>query len=74
MKKNKEGNILSFQILVDTKGNLVTELSGLPESEIANNFKEEEERILVNKIIKEGLVKLGTLHEYLEKELQSLSY
>ena len=73
-QKNKEGNILSFQILVDTKGNLVTELSGLPESEIANIFKEEEERILVNKIIKEGLVKLGTLHEYLEKELQSLSY
>ena len=32
MKKNKDGNILSFQILVDTKGNLVTELSGLPES------------------------------------------
>ena len=74
MKKNKEGNILSFKILVDTKGNLVTELSGLPESEISNVLKEEEERILVNKIIKEGLVKLGTLHEYLEKELQSLSY
>jgi hypothetical protein len=74
MKKNKEGNILSFQILVDTKGNLVTELSGLPKSEVSKIFKEEEERILINKIIKEGLVKLGTLHEYLEKELQSLSY
>jgi 2-oxoisovalerate dehydrogenase E2 component (dihydrolipoyl transacylase) len=26
--KNKEGNILSFKILIDSKGNLVTELSG----------------------------------------------
>jgi|TARA_Y100000401_G_C8295709_1_gene211195 hypothetical protein len=69
----KEGNILSFKILLDTKGNLVTELSGIPETEISNIFKEEEERVLVNKIIKEGLVKLATLHDYLEKEIQALS-
>ena len=69
----KEGNILSFKILLDTKGNLVTELSGIPETEISNIFKEEEERVLVNKIIKEGLVKLATFHDYLEKEIQALS-
>ena len=69
----KEGNILSFKILLDTKGNLVTELSGIPETEISNIFKEEEERVLVNKIITEGLVKLATLHDYLEKEIQALS-
>ena len=69
----KEGNILSFKILLDTKGNLVTELSGIPETEISKIFKEEEERVLVNKIIKEGLVKLATLHDYLEKEIQALS-
>mgnify|MGYP003111688427 FL=1 len=68
----KEGNILSFKILLDTKGNLVTELSGIPETEISKIFKEEEEQVLINKIIKEGLVKLATLHEYLEKELQAL--
>ena len=69
----KEGNILSFKILLDTKGNLVTELSGIPEKEISKIFKEEEDRLLVNKIIKEGLVKLATLHDYLEKEIQALS-
>ena len=69
----KEGNILSFKILLDTKGNLVTELCGIPETEISNIFNEEEERVLVNKIIKEGLVKLATLHDYLEKEIQALS-
>jgi|TARA_R110002072_G_scaffold67045_3_gene164806 hypothetical protein len=68
----KEGNILSFKILVDSKGNLVTELSGVPEEDVAKIFKEEEERVVINKIIKEGLVKLATLHEYLEKELQAL--
>ena len=68
----KEGNILSFKILLDTKGNLVTELSGIPETEISKIFKEEEDQVLINKIIKEGLVKLATLHEYLEKELQAL--
>jgi len=70
---NKEGNLLSFKILVDSRGNVVTELSGLPEADISKIFKEEEERTLINKIVKEGLVKLGTLHEYLEKELQALS-
>tara|TARA_R110000823_G_scaffold82712_6_gene187265 strand:- start:418 stop:633 length:216 start_codon:yes stop_codon:yes gene_type:complete len=68
----KEGNILSFKILVDSKGNLVIELSGVPEEDVAKIFKEEEERVVINKIIKEGLVKLATLHEYLEKELQAL--
>ena len=68
----KEGNILSFKILVDSKGNLVTELSGVPEEDVDKIFKEEEERVVINKIIKEGLVKLATLHEYLEKELQAL--
>jgi hypothetical protein len=69
----KEGNLLSFKILVDSKGNVITELSGVPEKDISKIFKEKEDRTLINKIVKEGLVKLGTLHEYLEKELQALS-
>ena len=69
----KEGNLLSFKILVDSKGNVITELSGVPEKDISKIFKEKEARTLINKIVKEGLVKLGTLHEYLEKELQALS-
>ena len=69
----KEGNILSFKILVDSKGNLVTEISGLPKSKISKVFKEENDQVLINKLIKEGLVKLGTLHDFLEKEIQSLN-
>jgi hypothetical protein len=39
VKYEKEGNILSFKILINNKGKLVTELSGLPESEINNVLK-----------------------------------
>jgi len=38
----KEGNILSFRILIDSKGNLVTELSGLPEKHIKKIFNKDE--------------------------------
>ena len=68
----KEGNILSFKILVDSKGLLITELSGLPESEVTKVFDAENDRIIIKKVIKEGLIKLRTLHEYLEQELQAL--
>ena len=32
----KEGNILSFKIMIDSKGTLVTELSQLPEEAVSN--------------------------------------
>ena len=68
----REGNILSFKILVDYKGMLITELSGLPESEVKKVFDTENDRAIIQKIIKEGLLKLETLHDYLEKEIQAL--
>mgnify|MGYP001418200925 FL=1 len=68
----REGNILSFKILVDSKGMLITELSGLPESEVKKVFDTENDRAIIQKIIKEGLLKLETLHDYLEKEIQAL--
>jgi hypothetical protein len=66
----KEGNILSFRILIDSSGKLVTELSGLPEHEAHKVFKGED-LILIRKIIREGLVKLDKLHAYLENELDA---
>ena len=68
----REGNILSFKILVDSKGMLITELSGLPESEVKKVFDTENDSAIIQKIIKEGLLKLETLHDYLEKEIQAL--
>lgn len=67
----KEGNILSFRILIDSKGNLITELSGLPEKEVSQVFKEEE-ATFIKKIIKEGRIKLEPLHHFLEEEIGNI--
>ena len=68
----KEGNILSFRIMIDSKGTLVTELSQLPEEAVSKIFAEDDDKILITKVIREGLLKLENLHGYLEKELQAL--
>ena len=67
----KDGNILSFRILIDKSGNLVTELSGLPEREAHKVFKGDD-LILIRKVIREGLLKLDKVHLYLENELDAL--
>ena len=72
MKYEKEGNILSFKILINNKGKLVTELSGLPESEINNVFKDVETKAYIRTLIREGRSKLSGLHEYLEEQIASL--
>jgi hypothetical protein len=71
VKYEKEGNI-SFKILINNKGRLVTELSGLPESEINNVFKDLETQAYIRTLIREGRAKLSGLHEYLEKQIASL--
>mgnify|MGYP003325410290 CR=1 FL=1 len=42
------------------------------ESEVKKVFDTENDRAIIQKIIKEGLLKLETLHDYLEKEIQAL--
>jgi hypothetical protein len=69
-KTSEEGNILSFRILIDPKGNLITELSGLPEVE-AHKVFEGDELILIRKILKEGHLRLDGLHDKLEAELDA---
>ena len=69
--KNKEGNILSFKILIDSKGNLVTELSGLLEKDARKIFNKEDLPI-IERVIREGRVKLEPLHKFLEDELGNI--
>ena len=68
----KEGNILSFRIMIDSTGTLVTELSRLPEDAVSKVFSEDDDKILIRKVIREGLLKLENLHSFLETELQAL--
>ena len=65
---NKEGNILSFKILIDSKGNLVTELSGLLEKDARKIFNKYDLPI-IEKVIREGRIKMEPIHKFLEEEL-----
>ena len=70
MMNTREGVILSFKIIIDSKGNLMTELSRLPLEDVHKVFAGEDLTI-VKKILQEGLVKLEGLHDYLESELDA---
>jgi len=51
--KAKEANILSYRILFDTKGQLVTEVSGLPIEEASKAFSGSDLKI-IQTVIREG--------------------
>ena len=67
----KEGNIISFRVFIDRKGNLVTEFKNLPVEKVPTVF-DKEDTPFVQKVIREATPKLEILHEYLEKELSAL--
>ena len=69
----KEANLISFKVLINSKGQVVTELSGLPEEKIDLVFKTKHDKTMMRKIIKESKVKLEKMHSYLEGELEALN-
>tara|TARA_E500000305_G_C3860434_1_gene160353 strand:- start:152 stop:373 length:222 start_codon:yes stop_codon:yes gene_type:complete len=68
---SKEGNLLSFKILVDETGNIVTEISGLPLNKTKSIFKNND-LIIINKILSVARPKLEQLHNYIEDELDAI--
>ena len=70
--KAKEANILSYRILFDTKGNLVTEVGGLPIEEAHKVFKGTDLKI-IQTVIREGKQRIHTIHNELESELDALN-
>ena len=70
--KAKEANILSYRILFDTKGQLITEISGLPMQDAGKAFKGSDLKI-IQTVIREGRQKLNTIHNELEAELDALN-
>ena len=67
----KEGNIISFRVFIDRRGNLLTEFKNLPVEKVDTVF-DKTDTPLVQKIIREATPKLEVLHEYLERELSAL--
>ena len=68
----KEGNIISFKILVNSDGHVVTEMSGIPEKDLHRVFKDDELSIIRN-IVQLTKPKLEEMHEFLESELSALN-
>jgi len=68
---SKQGNIISFGVFIDGKGNLVTEFKHLPVEEVSKVFNKHDTPF-VQKIIRDTKPKFEGLHSYLEKELNSL--
>ncbi len=76
MKKNKktEATLLTFKVVLDTKGNLWTEVGGLPIKQVSSCFKNKDDAYLIAKLIREGTVKLSAINRYLEDELTAINY
>ena len=67
-----EGNIISFKVFVNFKGQVMSEYSKLPVEKLATIF-EDDDIPLVKKILNEVDTKVGSLHSHLEKELEALN-
>jgi len=70
---SKEGNIISFRVLVDSKGLLMTEYSQLPSNKVREVFNAHDTKI-IKKVLQELEPKLQGLHTILEEELSALNH
>ena len=73
-KKRTEATLLIFKIVLDVKGNLVSDLGGLPIKDVDKVFKNENYAYVIKKIIREGTIKLEGIHKYLEDEVNAIQY
>ena len=69
----REANILGFSILVNQKGHVVTEMSGITEKDLHLAFKGDELEIIRN-IVHLTKPKLEELHDFLERELSAMNH
>jgi hypothetical protein len=67
-----EGNLISFKLLINLHGDLITEVSMLPKDKISKVFKKDDAP-LIHKAISEAEIKLKGLHKYLEDEISAFN-
>ena len=73
MSNKQEGNLISFKLLVDKGGVVVTELSGIPDKDMSKVFKGDD-LVLMRTLLRLCNTKLQPLHSQLEKELDALNH
>ena len=72
-KKGKEANIIGFKVLINCEGVVVTEMSGIPLSDLNKVFKGDE-LLIIRNIVQLTKQKLEPIHAYLEAELSALNH
>ena len=71
--KGKEANIIGFKVLINCEGIVVTEMSGIPASDLNQVFKGDE-LLIIRNIVHLTKPKLEALHKFLEDELNALNH
>ena len=69
-----EAPLLTFKIVLDVKGNIVSDLGGLPIKDVDQVFRNKNDAYVIKKIIREGTIKLQGIHKYLEDEVNAIQY
>ena len=69
-----EATLLTFKIVLDVKGNIVSDLGGLPIKDVDTVFKNKDDAYVIKKIIREGTIKLQGIHKYIEDEVTAIIY
>ena len=69
-----EATLLTFKIVLDVKGNLVSDLGGLPLKDVDKVFRNKDDAYIIKKLIREGTIKLEGIHRYLEDEINAIQY
>ena len=71
MSKRKDGNIISFKLVIDQNNNLITEISQFPEEKINQIFVNGDREIIRN-ALKFAKEKIEPLHAQIQRHLNSL--
>jgi hypothetical protein len=71
MSKPKEGNIISFKLVIDQNNKLITELSQFPEDRI-NDIFVNGDRETIRNALKFAKEKLEPLHAQIQRHLNAL--
>ena len=69
-----EATLLTFKIVLDVKGNIVSDLGGLPIKDVDQVFRNKDDAYIIKKLIREGTIKLEGIHKYLEDEINAIQY
>jgi len=73
MAKITDANLIGFRILIDRKGCLLTEMSGVPEKDLPKAFSGDDLRLMrqIQRLLRP---KIQELHRFLENEISALNH